>query len=88
MNVCGLSFYLLGDVSTMIGLQGAIKFNGGGHLNHSIFWQNLCPKGQAGQPEGQLAEAINRDFGSFEAMKEKLSASTIAVQGSGWGWLG
>ena len=75
------------DVSTVIGLHGALKFNGGGHLNHSIFWQNLCPGG-SGDPSGPLADAINRDFGSFEAMKEKLSASTVAVQGSGWGWLG
>ena len=96
------------DVSTVIGLHGALKFNGGGHLNHSIFWQvncmhttnsetlcliispflqNLCPGG-SGDPSGPLAEAIKRDFGSFESMKEKLSASTVAVQGSGWGWLG
>ena len=67
------------DVSTAIGLQGAIKFNGGGHLNHSIFWQNLCPGG-SGEPTGALADAINRDFGSFENMKTKLSASTVAVQ--------
>jgi len=75
------------DVSSVIGLHGALKFNGGGHLNHSIFWQNLCPGG-SGDPSGELAAAIARDFGSFEAMKEKLSASTVAVQGSGWGWLG
>jgi len=75
------------DVSSVIGLHGALKFNGGGHLNHSIFWQNLCPGG-SGDPDGVLADAITRDFGSFQAMKEKLSASTVAVQGSGWGWLG
>merc|ERR1719187_2729946 len=67
------------DVSTVIGLNGALKFNGGGHLNHSIFWQNLCPGG-SGEPSGTLAEAINRDFGSFSVMKEKLSAATVAVQ--------
>ena len=77
------------DVSAVIGLQGALKFNGGGHINHSIFWKNLCSKGEAmGSPDGELAKAIDRDFGSFDAMKEKLSASTVAVQGSGWGWLG
>jgi len=76
-----------GDVSSVLGLHGALKFNGGGHLNHSIFWQNLCPGG-SGDPSGELAEAITRDFGSFQAMKDKLSASTVAVQGSGWGWLG
>ena len=49
--------------------------------------QNLCPGG-SGDPAGPLAEAIKRDFFSFDVMKEKLSASTVAVQGSGWGWLG
>ena len=72
-------FALLGDTSAIIGLQGALKFNGGGHLNHSIFWQNLTPGG-TGEPAGALAEAIDRDFGSFAAMKEKLSAATVAVQ--------
>merc|ERR1712187_848961 len=76
------------DTSAIIGLQGALKFNGGGHINHSIFWQNLCPAKDSGEPEGELLEAIKRDFGSVQAMKEKLSTATIAVQGSGWGWLG
>merc|ERR1712187_867331 len=76
------------DTSAIIGLQGALKFNGGGHLNHSIFWQNLCPVSESGEPEGELLEAINRDFGSVAAMQEKLSGATVAVQGSGWGWLG
>ncbi|CAL8139306.1 unnamed protein product [Orchesella dallaii] len=75
------------DISTVIALAPALKFNGGGHLNHSIFWQNLSPKG-GGEPSGALADAIKRDFGSFENLKTKLSASTVAVQGSGWGWLG
>ena len=47
----------------------------------------MCPGG-SGEPTGALAELITRDFGSFDAMKTKLSASTVAVQGSGWGWLG
>ena len=68
-----------GDVSSVLGLHGALKFNGGGHLNHSIFWQNLCPGG-SGDSSGELAEAITRNFGSFQAMKDKLSASTVAVQ--------
>merc|ERR1712212_1092439 len=74
------------DVSTIIGLAGPLKFNGGGHINHSIFWSNLCPGG--GEPEGPILEAIVRDFGSVDAMKSQLSAATVAVQGSGWGWLG
>uniref|UniRef100_G3P2T9 Superoxide dismutase n=1 Tax=Gasterosteus aculeatus aculeatus TaxID=481459 RepID=G3P2T9_GASAC len=70
-----------------IALQPALKFNGGGHINHTIFWTNLSPKG-GDEPKGELLEAIKRDFGSFQKMKEKMSAATVAVQGSGWGWLG
>ena len=58
--------------------------NGGGHINHSIFWQNLCPGG-SGEPEGGLMVAGQRDFSSFDAMKQRLSAAAVAVQGSGWG---
>ena len=78
------------DVAQMIALQQAIKFNGGGHINHSIFWTILAPtsKGGGGAPKGDLAEMIKRDFGSFEAFKEKFTALTSAIQGSGWGWLG
>lgn len=70
----------------MIAVQGAVKFNGGGHLNHSIFWCNLSPNG-GGSPTGELANAIERDFGSFDNLKTQLSAKTVAIQGSGWGWL-
>merc|ERR1712080_341101 len=75
------------DVGAMIALGPALKFNGGGHINHSIFWQNMSPNG-GGEPSGELMEVIKRDFGSFEGMKTQLSTSTVAVQGSGWGWLG
>nr|AGH30393.1 mMn-SOD [Procambarus clarkii] len=74
------------DISTVISLAPALKFNGGGHVNHSIFWKNLSPDG--GEPEGELLAAINRDFGNLDALKSQLSAATVAVQGSGWGWLG
>merc|ERR1712133_333317 len=77
-----------GDASTVIGLQGALKFNGGGHINHSIFWQNLCPVSESGEPSSELLAAIEKDFGSLENLQTKMSASTVAVQGSGWGWLG
>lgn len=76
-----------GDVSKVISLAPALRFNGGGHLNHSIFWTNLSPNG-GGDPSGELLEAINRDFGSVGNLKTRLSANTVAVQGSGWGWLG
>lgn len=61
-------------------------FNGGGHINHSIFWTNLAKDG--GEPSGELLAAIKRDFGSLEKLQERLSAAATAVQGSGWGWLG
>ncbi|CBY21613.1 unnamed protein product [Oikopleura dioica] len=76
-----------GDVTKCVQLANAIKFNGGGHVNHTIFWQNMSPNG-GGEPEGALAEAITRDFGSFAAFQAKMSQATVAVQGSGWGWLG
>ena len=78
-----------GDVATMVALQPAIKFNGGGHVNHSIFWTNLAPpsKGGGGEPEGDLAAAIDKKWGSFAAMQAEMGATTAAIQGSGWGWL-
>ena len=79
-----------GDLSAMIALQSAIRFHGGGHLNHSLFWGNLTPVSQGGvkPPEGELCEAINAQFGSLANLITKLSELTIAIQGSGWGWLG
>jgi Fe-Mn family superoxide dismutase len=76
------------DVAQMIALQSAIKFNGGGHINHSIFWTLLAPVGKGGEPGGSLLKMIERDFGSFDAFKEKFNLATIGIQGSGWGWLG
>jgi Fe-Mn family superoxide dismutase len=77
-----------GDVSGTIALQGALKFNGGGHVNHTLFWENLAPAGSSPFPtSGPLAEAVEARFGSYEAMVDTVSAKTIAVQGSGWGWL-
>lgn len=75
-------------VSAMIDLQSAIQFNGGGHINHSIFWTNLTPQKDFTPPAGTLLEAINKDFGSLDKFIETMSAKTLAIQGSGWGWLG
>ena len=71
-------------------LQNALRFNGGGHLNHSIFWQNLKPVSEGGGvlKAGTLSTQINAQFGSLEALQAKMSAATIGIQGSGWGWLG
>jgi superoxide dismutase, Fe-Mn family len=79
-------FFLIGDIRMAIQLQSALKFNGGGHINHCIFWSNLCKNG--GEPSGQLLQAINRDFGSLQGLQDRLNAIAIAIQGSGWGWLG
>lgn len=78
------------DIAAMVALQSAIKFNGGGHINHSIFWTNLAPqgKGGGGSPSGELAKAIDRDFGSLQNFIEQFSAKAVAIQGSGWCWLG
>lgn len=78
------------DLPAIVALQSAIKFNGGGHINHSIFWTNLAPKNAGGgeAPLGPLADAIKRDFGGLDKLIEHFSAKAVAIQGSGWGWLG
>ncbi|MGE5195961.1 MAG: Fe-Mn family superoxide dismutase [Anaerolineae bacterium] len=78
------------DLSRMIALQQAIRFNGGGHINHSIFWTHLAPIGKGGGegPKGELSQVILKEFGSVENLIKKLSTLTLAIQGSGWGWLG
>jgi Fe-Mn family superoxide dismutase len=78
------------DVAAQIALQPAIRFNGGGHVNHSIFWTNLAPVGKGGGelPQGELLKAIESEFGSVQNLIDKLSAASVAIQGSGWGWLG
>lgn len=75
------------DLAALISLQSAINFNGGGHLNHSLFWENLAPKGQGGEPQGALAKAITSQWPSLDAFIEDFNAKTAAIQGSGWGWL-
>jgi len=79
-----------GDTAKVIGLQNAIKFNCGGHLNHSIFWKNLCaPSKGGGQLEnGELRTKIEAQFGDVDKLQGLMSAATVGVQGSGWGWLG
>ncbi len=67
-------------------LPAAVRNNGGGHWNHSAFWKWMKPKG-GGQPSGELAQAISRDFGSFDKFKEQFSNAGITRFGSGWAWL-
>jgi len=67
-------------------IKTAVRNNGGGHLNHSMFWTIMGPKG-GGQPGGKLAEAIKSTFGGFDQFKEKINAAGVGRFGSGWAWL-
>jgi superoxide dismutase, Fe-Mn family len=67
-------------------IRTAVRNNGGGHWNHSMFWQIMGP-GKGGAPVGNLASAITAAFGSFDTFKEKLSAAGVGRFGSGWAWL-
>jgi len=64
----------------------AVRNNGGGHYNHSLFWSILGPNG-GGAPTGELEDAINKTFGSLDALKEKMNAAGATRFGSGWAWL-
>jgi Fe-Mn family superoxide dismutase len=64
----------------------AVRNNGGGHWNHTFFWESLAPQA-GGQPSGKLADAINAAFGSFTSFQEKFAAAGMTRFGSGWAWL-
>ena len=66
--------------------NGALRNNGGGYFNHSLFWEVMSPNG-GGEPTGELAEAINAAYGSFEAFKDAFSKAAATRFGSGWAWL-
>lgn len=76
-----------GIASVPENIRTAVRNNGGGHCNHSLFWTVMSPKG-GGKPEGELAKAIDKAFGGFDAFKEKFSAAAATRFGSGWAWLG
>jgi len=67
-------------------IRGVVRNNGGGHLNHSLFWESMSPNG-GGEPSGDLASAIDSAFGSFDAFKEQFEAAGVGQFGSGWAWL-
>lgn len=73
---------LMADISKY---PAAVRNNGGGHWNHSLFWEILGPSGS--QPSGALADAINAAFGSLDALKEKMNTAGTTRFGSGWAWL-
>jgi superoxide dismutase, Fe-Mn family len=72
-----------GDLTWVNQLEKNLAFNLGGHINHSIFWQNMSPNG-GGEPTGDLMDEINKDFGSFDKFKKHFAAVAAGVQGSGW----
>jgi Fe-Mn family superoxide dismutase len=71
------------DFAHIGALERALAFHTSGHVLHSLFWQNLAPKA-GGQPTGALAQAIERDFGGFDAFKKQLTAAATTIMGSGW----
>ena len=80
-----------GDHVKVTELSQAIKFNGGGHVNHEFFWESLAPMSEGGgvapAADSELGKLMTKCFGSQEDFVKNFSASTIGVQGSGWGWL-
>ena len=75
------------DFGAIVGLEKTLAFNLGGHVNHSAFWNNLSPDG-GDKPTGDLAAAIEKDFGSFDAFRAHFTAAATTIQGSGWAVLG
>ncbi|WP_368205392.1 superoxide dismutase [Aeromonas sp. s5] len=72
--------------SLPVQVQGAVRNHGGGHANHSLFWRVMSPQG-GGEPAGELAAAIQRDLGGFEAFKQAFTQAALSRFGSGWAWL-
>lgn len=67
-------------------IRTAVRNNGGGHANHSLFWEIMSPNG-GGEPAGELADAINETFGSLDNLKDEVKTAATGQFGSGWGWL-
>ena len=72
-----------GDAAAAAKFSKDLQFNLGGHINHSVFWKNLSPNG-GGKPEGELAAAIDENFGSFDAFQGHFTGAATTIQGSGW----
>ncbi|KAL1632509.1 Superoxide dismutase [Mn], mitochondrial [Neofusicoccum ribis] len=78
------------DIPAQLALQPALRFNGGGHINHALFWENLAPAGSAAaawEAAPRLREKVARTWGSEGAFREAFAARLVGIQGSGWGWL-
>lgn len=78
---------LIADIDSLPeSVRGAVRNNGGGHANHSLFWQVMSPEG-GGNPEGKLAAAIDSDLGGMEKFKDAFTKAALSRFGSGWAWL-
>ncbi len=78
---------LLSDIETLpLSVQMAVRNHGGGHYNHSLFWQWMSPDG-GGEPTGELAKKINEKYGSFQEFVDEFTTKSLGVFGSGWTWL-
>jgi Fe-Mn family superoxide dismutase len=78
---------LLGGIASVPeGIRTAVRNHGGGHANHTLFWQVMAPKG-GGEPTGKLADALGKTFGGFARFKEQFTAAATGRFGSGWAWL-
>ncbi|KAH7907584.1 manganese-superoxide dismutase precursor [Hygrophoropsis aurantiaca] len=94
LNAAEINYSKTSTPKERIALQAALRFNGGGHINHSLFWKNLAPASSEGKgnggllKEGPLQKAIVETFGGLDQLKKEFNATTAAIQGSGWGWLG
>jgi Fe-Mn family superoxide dismutase len=71
-----------GDFSLIKHWEKELAFHGSGHILHTLFWENLCPKG--GKEQGEILDQISKDFGDFESFKKQFTAAAVAVEGSGW----
>ena len=78
---------LISDLSSLPdSIKGAVRNNGGGHANHTFFWESLSPEG-GGLPQSALHEAISATFGNFDSMKDAFAKAALTRFGSGWAWL-
>ena len=76
------------DVKKLVSLQKPLHFNGGGHINHTLFWDSMCAQADSALPEnGPLYDALIASWGSLDVFKTTFNQRTAAIQGSGWGWL-
>lgn len=76
-----------GDITAQLKELSQIKFHGGGAANHAFFWKALIPTKEYKEPEGDILQLINRDFGGHDQLKQQMIAASAAHQGSGWCWL-